>query len=242
MKTSDITIQIEGKAMPVYVARPDDETPRPVVIVLQEIFGVNKEVKRIADLFAGSGYVAVAPNYYYRTHPDLNEPYTQEGLQAGFAAAGQVTKANLRTDIAAVRDWANAQPFVRFNHVGVVGFCFGGTAAFTVATLPGISCAVPFYGGHIAQPLPNGDPSPLDDAADLRAPLLLFFGGQDDYIPQEAIERIETALKAAGKRFELQVYPDVGHAFFRESSDALNTKEVADAWDRVQAFFTKYLA
>src|SRR5450755_2366597 len=81
--------------MPCYLARPDDDGPRPAVIVLQEIFGVNTEVKRIADLLASHGYAALAINYYHRTHPDLNEPYTQEGLQNGFAAAGNITRATI---------------------------------------------------------------------------------------------------------------------------------------------------
>ena len=93
MQTQDLTIDVDGSPMPSYLARPDGNEPKPAVIVLQEIFGVNAEVKRIADLFASAGYVALAINYYHRTHPKLNEPYTQEGLQVGFAAAGAVSRA-----------------------------------------------------------------------------------------------------------------------------------------------------
>ena len=88
MRSESFTIDVGGGSMPAYLARPDDGAPRPAVIVLQEIFGVNAEVKRITDLLASSGYVGLAINYYHRTHPDLNEPYTPEGLKHGFAAAG----------------------------------------------------------------------------------------------------------------------------------------------------------
>ena len=132
MITHQFTIDVGGSAMPAYLARPDDGERRPAVIVLQEIFGVNAEVKRITDLVAAAGYVGLAINYYHRTHPDLNEPYTPEGMQAGFAAAGAVTKASLRADVAAAIDWLNAQDFVTFNHIATWGFCFGGTAAFTL--------------------------------------------------------------------------------------------------------------
>jgi carboxymethylenebutenolidase len=203
---------------------------------------VNREVKRIAELFASAGYLALAPNYYYRTHPQLNEPYDDQGLQAGFAAAGQVTKANLRRDTAACIDWLNAQTFVAQGKIATCGFCFGGTAAFLTATLAGLKAAIPFYGGHIAAALPDGEPEPLDDAKEIKVPLLLFFGGKDDYIAKESIERIDRTLTELGKPHEIVVYPNVGHAFFRESSAALNKEEVADAWDRVQHFLKKNLA
>jgi len=243
LQTKDLTIDVDGSSMPSYLSRPDGEDPKPAVIVLQEIFGVNAEVKRIADLFASAGYVALAINYYHRTHPNLNEPYTQEGLQHGFAAAGQVSKASLRADVAAAIAWLDAQPFVESGKIATVGFCFGGTAAFATATLPGLKAAIPFYGGHIAANLPNGDPAPLADIGDIHIPLLLFFGGKDDFIPAEAVASIDAALTEAHKPHEVVTYPNVGHAFFRESSAALaESSEVADAWHKVQDFLSKSLA
>jgi len=239
--SQSLTITVDGNPMPCYLARPDGDEPKPAVIVLQEIFGVNTEVKRITDLVASAGYVGLAINYYHRTHPDLNEPYNEQGLQNGFAAAGAVTKAGLRSDVKAAIEWLNAQEYVHTNRIATWGFCFGGTVAFVTATLDGLCAAVSFYGGHIAQPLPDGEAAPIDEAAQIQAPLLLAFGGKDDYIPAEAVEKIREALTAAGKRFEIQVYPDQGHAFFRDSSDALDSsKDVADAWDLVQSFLTEH--
>jgi carboxymethylenebutenolidase len=241
VQSQDITIEIDGKQMPCYLSRPDGEGPLPAVIVLAEIFGVNLEVRRISDLLASAGYVALAPNYYYRTHPNLNEPYTPEGLQNGFAAARSVTKANLREDVAAAIDWLVAQPFVEQRKIATWGFCIGGTVAFVTATLPGLACSVAFYGSSIVAPMPSGEPEALADVKDLRAPLLLVFGGQDEHIPPAAVARIEKALSAADKRFEIQIYPNVGHAFFRDSSEGMSAEEVADAWDRVQAFLERHM-
>lgn len=242
MQSQSVSLDVGGNAMQCYIARPDGEGPFHAVIVLQEIFGVNTEVKRITDLLASSGYVGFAINYYHRTHPDLNEPYTQEGLQAGFAAAGGVTRVSLRADVSAARDYLNAQDIVATNHIATWGFCFGGSTAFVTATLPGLSAAICFYGGMIASPFPSGEPEGLVDAPDIRTPLLLAYGGQDDYIPAEAIERTRAALTAAGKHFQIQVYPNVGHAFFRDSSEALtSSSEVADAWDLVQAFLKEHM-
>ncbi len=241
MTSQSVSLTVDGSAMSCYLARPDGDGPFPAVIVLQEIFGVNTEVKRIADLLAATGFVALAPNYYHRTHPNLNEPYTNEGLQAGFAAASQVGRATLRADVGAARDYLNTLDFVRNNHIATWGFCFGGTTAFITATLPGLSAAVCFYGGMIASPFPNGEPEGIADAAEIKTPLLLVYGGKDAYIPAEAIARTEAALKAAGKKYQLQVYPDQDHAFFRESSNALDATDVADAWDLVQAFLKEHL-
>jgi len=241
VNSQPVTITVDGSPMPCYLARPDGDEPRPAVIVLQEIFGVNTEVKRITDLVASAGYVGLAINYYHRTHPDLNEPYNAQGLQNGFAAAGATTKAGLRADVQAAIHWLNAQAFVHTNRVATWGFCFGGTVAFVTATPDGLCAAICFYGGNIAQPLPGGEAAPIDDAAEIQAPLLLAFGGKDDYIPAAAVEKIRQALTAAGKRFEIQVYPDQGHAFFRDSSDALDSsKDVADAWDLVQSFLAEH--
>lgn len=246
MIQQSVTINVSGGAMPAYLARPEGATPRPAVIVLQEIFGVNNEVRRITDLVASAGYVSLAINYYHRTHPDLDEPYTQEGLKNGFAAAGAVTIADLRADLTAAIDWLNKQDFVQTNHVATWGFCFGGTVAFLSATLPGVSAAVAFYGGSIAAPLPGGEPELLALAKDVKAPLLLVFGGQDTYIPPEAVDRIRTTLAALHKPFQIQMYPDQSHGFFRESSAVITAGNatataVADAWNLVQAFLEEHL-
>ncbi len=241
MNSESVTIDVDGSAMPCYLARPAGNDPRPAVIVLQEIFGVNTEVKRIADLLASTGYVALAINYYHRTDPDLNEPYTQHGLQKGFAAAAKVTRATMFADLSAARDYLNTQDFVNFGHIATWGFCFGGSVAFESATLPGLCAAISFYGGMIAAPFPSGEPEALTDVAALRCPILLVFGGKDDYITAEAVERIRAALTAAHKKFQLQVYADEGHAFFRESASVIDSsRSVADAWDLVQAFLREH--
>lgn len=242
MQTQELTIVVNGNPMPSFIARPDDDEPKAAVIVLQEIFGVNAEVRRIAELLAGAGYVALAINYYHRSHPDLNEPYTPEGLQAGFAAARQVTRQTLRADVAAAIEQLSALPYVKPGKIATIGFCFGGTVAFVTATLPGLVAAIPFYGGSIANTFPSGEPEGLADTESIRVPLLLFFGGQDEYITAEAVARIDERLTAAGKAHEIVVYPDVGHAFFRQSAEALGEHEVADAWRRVQAFLAEHTA
>lgn len=243
MESQNLMIDVDGASMPAYLSRPPKESGRhPAIIVLQEIFGVNAEVKRITDLVASVGYVGLAINYYHRTHPHLNEPYTQEGLHRGFAAAATVNRKSLRTDISSAMQWLNDQDFVEGNKIATWGFCFGGTVAFLSATLPGLAGAACFYGAGIASPMPSGEPEGLADVNDIRCPLLLAFGGQDEYITREHIERIECTVREAGREVQLQVYPTVGHAFFRESTQAMaDSRVVSDAWELVQAFFKRVL-
>jgi carboxymethylenebutenolidase len=241
VQTQDVMVPVGGHSMPSYLARPDGEQPRPAVIVLQEIFGVNREVRRIAELVAGAGYVALAINYYHRTHPSLNEPYTPEGFKAGLAAASAVRREGLVADLQGAVTWLDAQPFTEHGKIATLGFCFGGTLAFLSATLPGIRAAVSFYGGMIAGSFPSGEPGPLADVAAVHAPMLLFFGGKDEHITPDKVARIDEGLATHGKDYEIVLYPDSGHGFFRESSAKLNDEDVADAWERVQAFLAHNL-
>jgi len=239
MNASFVQIPVDHTSMPTYVAMPTNGTgPYPAIIVLEEIFGINAEMRRIADLFASIGYVAVAPNYYHRTEPDLDAPYNEEGMKRGFAAAAKTTRATLRADLQATIAWLKTQSQVDASRIATCGFCMGGTVAFFSATLPDIHTAIAFYGGSIAAPMASGEPEMLTEAEALHAPLLLLFGGKDTYITEEMRTRIAETLAAHGKPFSMHVYPDEGHGFFRQSSEALERPSVADAWQRVQAALT----
>ena len=99
-----------------------------------------------------------------------------------------------------------------------------------------------FYGGQTVKGFPSGESGPLHDAGELRAPLLLVFGGQDHGIPATDVAKIENELTAKHKRFELKTYEAMGHGFFRQSSADLGSPDVADAWERVQAFLQRTLS
>jgi len=221
--------------IPAYVARPDFGV-HPAVIVLEGVYGFDDELKRITDLVAGAGYVGCAIDYFHRNGTTFSAPFTPEGRAHGVEASKNISKTELREDVAAAVDWLNAQADVEQGDIATWGFGFGGTAAFVSATLPGLKAAVVFYGQSIGKPMPSGDSAPIDDAASLRTPLLLVFGGQDELIEANDVERIASVLTQHGKKFDLQLYPNVGHSFFRDTSDSVAAREAADAWDRVQAF------
>ena len=221
MVKSDLTISTSGGKMPAYLARPETGV-RPAVIVLEGVYGFDDEMRRMTDLVAGSGFVGCAIDYL-RGLP----------VKDGFKAP------DVLRDIAATRDWLNDQPYVAHGKVALWGFGIGGSAAFMSASLPGLSSAIAFYGQSIAKSLPDGSEAPIHTAEEIRTPLLLVFGGRDELITDDDIERIRVRLQAAGKKAEIQIYANVGHSFFRESSDTIASREIADAWDRVASFLKK---
>ena len=210
--------------MQTYIARLDDR-PRPAVIVLEGIYGFDAELRRITDLVGTAGYVGCAIDYL-----------RGEEVARGFHSA------TVEDDVALTRDWLNEHGYVAHGKVATWGFGVGGAVAFMGGMLPGISAAIAFYGQSITKGLPDGGDAPIKDADRIRAPLLLVFGGADTQIGEPEIERIRTRLAAAGKTAEVQIYPSVGHSFFRQDLGTIATREIADAWDLVVAFLRRSFA
>jgi carboxymethylenebutenolidase len=220
-----VTIDAPQGPMQAHLARLD-ERPRPAVIVLEGVYGFDDEIKRITDQVASSGYVGLAIDY----------------LRGGDAKTVFNTK-NVCEDVAAARDWLNAQPFVQHGKIATWGFGFGGTAAFLASSLAGLAAAIAFYGQSIARPIPGTDGKPaLDEIDDVRVPLLLVFGGHDEQIGPTEIATIRERLTAKHAHFEIEVYPEVGHSFFREDLGTIATRQIADAWGRVQSFLRRTLS
>ncbi len=248
MISQNVSIAVEGSQMAAYLARPEEGSgPHPAVIVLQEIFGLTPETKRVTALLPTIGYVGLAINYFHRAYPEMCEPYTQEGNRNAFAAAAQITTQQIITDVRAAAAWLNTQPFVKSGKIATWGFGFGGTAAFISSFLTELRGAICFYPINLTAPLPSGGEPPLDHVREVAIPLLLVFGEQDYYVSRHDMDLIYRALKDAGKEFEMQIYPDVGHSFFRPGrpeavaeqmrySDEAVAHAVADSWNLVQRF------
>ena len=248
MISQDVSIAVDGSQMPAYMARPEENSgPHPAVIVLQEVFGFTPETKRVTDLLASTGYVGLALDYYHRTNPRLSEAYTEDGNARAFAAASNVTASTFIADVGAAIEWLNSRPFVRTGKIATWGFGFGATGAFVASSLTQLSGAICFYPANVAVPMPGGGEPPIDRAAESNVPLLLVFGEKDYYISRFDMDRIASSLDRAGKDARIQIYPDVGHSFFRHGrpeaiaeqqrySDEAIAQAVADAWDSVRIF------
>jgi len=248
MISQDASIPVNGSSMPAYLARPEEGSgPHPAVIVLQEVFGFTPETKRVTDLLASIGYVGLAINYYHRTKPQMNEAYTEDGNARAYEIAGSVVARELGEDVRAAIAWLNQQPFVKTGKIAAWGFGFGAAAAFVTADQRELSGGILFYPTHLAGGMPSGGEPPLDRASQVNIPLLVIFGEKDYYVPRYEMDLILQTLKSAGKDVRMQIYPGVGHSFFRHGrpqailelqrySDEAVAHAVADSWDLVKSF------
>lgn len=221
MIKGELTITSPAGKMPAYVARPDSGA-HPAVIMLQGVYGFDDEIKRMTDLVASAGFVGLAIDYL-----------RGQDVKTGFKSA------TVTNDISAALDWLNMQDFVVHGKIATWGFGVGGSVAFMASTVPGLRACIAFYGQSIAKALPDGGDAPIKNAEHIRTPLLLVFGGRDEQIAEDDINRIKTRLDAANKKYDVQIYANVGHSFFREDSDTIATREIADAWDRVKSYLER---
>lgn len=207
--------------MKAYVAKPANATGKlPAVLVVHENRGLNPHIEDIARRLAVEGYLAFAPD---ALTPLGGYPGDEDKARALFA---QLDQAKTRQDFLAAAAVLKARPDST-GKMGVVGFCYGGGVAHTLATqLPDLAAAVPFYGNH----------PPAEDAAKVKAPLLIHFAAVDERI-NAAWPAYEAALKAAGVRYTAHQYPGTQHGFNNDTTPRFDAAAAKLAWDRTLAFF-----
>lgn len=226
-----VSIATSDGSMSAYLARPAAEGRHPAVLVIMEAFGLNAHIKSVAERIAGEGYVALAPDMYYR-QPNAVVGYDQ--LPEAIRLMTGLRDDQIVADLSAAVRYLDGQPFVRADRLGITGFCMGGRISFLAATaLPTIKAAAPFYGGGIG--------GLLDRAGAISCPMLLFFGDQDPFIPNEEVDRIRQTLADLKKPAEVQVYAGAPHGFFCDERDSYRADAAADAWHRLTRFLATHL-
>lgn len=240
VRSERVQIPIGGRPAPAYLSRPDDGGKYPGVLVFQEIFGVNKHVRSVADRVAAEGYVAVAPEAFYRSAPGIELGYDPNGLAKGIELMMQLRPEQILEDVTAAFQWLGARADVGGKGIGAIGFCFGGHVTYRAACVLPIAAAASFYGGGIAGPS-SGGPATVELSPGIRGRITCFFGDKDGYIPPEAVGRIRSALQQTQVRHDMVVYPGVGHGFFCNERSDYDEKSAGDAWNRVKALFKEEL-
>lgn len=238
-----VDVRAESGPMPLFVAAPRDDRGHPAIIVVMEAFGLNDHIKSVASRLAKEGYVAVAPDLYYR---EPNRVAGYDNLPEAIRMMTGLWDSKVLSDIDAVVSFLQKEPGVRRDRIGMTGFCMGGRITFlTACNNSAIKAAVPFYGGGIAsvmQPSDRTPIAPLEYAEKLQAPMLLFFGGKDAFIPLEQVEKIRARLAELGRVAETVVYPEADHGFFCDERSSYDVRAAEDAWRRMTAFFSHHLA
>jgi carboxymethylenebutenolidase len=197
-------------------------TPRAGLVLIQEIFGVNRHIRAVAEQWAGLGYAVIAPQLIDFVEPEVELDYTPEGVARGRQLMGEVGYDRCVASCAAAADVLRARGL----RVGALGFCIGGSIAFLCCTRLGLP-AVSYYGGRT---LPFLHERP-------QAPLLLMFGAQDPLIPPEAVQAHRKALPQA--RIELF---DAGHGFNCDQRVDFHAPSAARALQVAQDFLASHLA
>lgn len=216
----------EGFSLPAYVAQPTGQV-RGGVVVLQEIFGLNAHIRATADAYAQAGYLAVAPATFHRVQADVDMGYSPDDVAAGVklkAAVEGLPAPGVMPDIAAAIAYA-----AQAGKVGIVGYCWGGLLAWRAACqLPGISAAVPYYGG--------GMTTPAEVARHPLCPMLCHFGELDHAIPVETAR----AFAQAHPEVSVHIYP-AKHGFNCDHREAYDPAAASLARERTLAFLAQHL-
>ncbi|MCL5283391.1 MAG: dienelactone hydrolase family protein [Armatimonadetes bacterium] len=223
----------DGSAVRAYMARPVGRGVLPVLLVLQEAFGVNAHIRQVAERFAaGLGYLAIAPELFHRTAPGIEGDYNDfTGVMEHVRA---LTEEGMSADFTGVYNWIRGQEAVDCEMVGAVGFCMGGRAAFLCNSVLPLKAAVSYYGGGIA-------PGLLGRAPAMQGPILLFWGGMDQHIGPEQRRAVSDALCDAGKKYVAVEFSDAQHGFFCDVRPSYNPDAAIQSWALTVEFFKAYL-
>ncbi len=238
MQMETRTVTSTDGAMPVYVARPDEQ-PSRAVIVIQEAFGVNDHIEDVTRRAASAGYLAVAPHVFHRTGGGTVDYGDMQGVMKHFQGLGDHTVLDdIDATLGLIHEEGIADP-----SVGIVGFCVGGRLTFLAGAERALGAAVSFYGGGIVQPRSENMPSLLPNIEGMKTPWLGFFGDQDKGISVDDVEQLRTALKAAPVETDIVRYADAQHGFHCDAREQVyNGEAAADAWRRTLAWFGEHLA
>ena len=217
-----IELKPEG-AGPIRAWRADPSgTPRGGIVVIQEIFGVNSHIRAVTDNFASEGYLAVAPGIFEHVEPKFEVGYDAQSRERAMAIMNKVDREQILRDVASAISVAKEG-----GKVGIVGFCLGGTVAWSAAgNLSGLSAAVGYYGGGI---IGLKDLNP-------KVPTLLHFGDKDQHIPITGVKEVA----AAHPEVEVHIYP-ADHGFNCDQRDSYDAPSAKLAWTRTVAFLRKHL-
>ncbi|MGI4791811.1 MAG: dienelactone hydrolase family protein [Janthinobacterium lividum] len=238
IKTETVTLTVaDGTTMPAYAARPVGDGPFPGILVFQEAFGVNAHIRDVTERFARAGYTAIAPALYHRTDPNFEGSYTDFGPAMTHLQA--LTDAGQSADIQASYDWLTSDGGV--SQVVSTGYCMGGRTSFLADTLLPLKASASYYGGGIAPSDAGFFPDLLGKATDLKAPILLFWGGKDSHIGITQVRATEDALKAAEKNYVQVTFSQADHGFFCDARASYNPEAARQAWALTLEFFATYL-
>ncbi len=233
LEAGEVKIKTKDVEIPAYRAMPKSGGPFPVVIVVQEIFGVHEHIKDVCRRLAKLGYFAIAPELYAR-QGDVSNLKSIDEIRPIVA---KVPDAQVMSDLDATVAFAQESGKGNVDKLAITGFCWGGRITWLYAAHnPKVKAGIAWYGRLVGDVNDLTPKYPVDVAADLKAPVLGLYGGADQGIPLESIEKMRAACKAAGKTCEIVVYEGAPHAFHADYRPSYREQPAKDGWARLVAW------
>ncbi len=237
MADGDVEITLGKEKMPGYWAMPKGNGPFPVIIVVQEIFGIHEYIKDVCRRLAKEGYLAIAPSLYSRLG-DATKIAEIDKILADIVA--KVNHPQVMKDLDGVLSWLSVNPKADTKRVGITGFCWGGNITWMYAAHnPKLKAGVAWYGKVSGDKKPDQPLFPLDIANDLRVPVLGLYGEKDTGIPLDQVEKMKVALKKGKRTSEIAVFPGAGHGFHADYRPSYNAEAAKQGWEKLLAWFHK---
>jgi carboxymethylenebutenolidase len=237
LEAGEIKIKTKDGEIPAYMAMPKDGKDLPVVLVVQEIFGVHEHIKDICRRFGKKGYLAIAPDLYVRQGDVSNLKEFPEILKV----VSKVPDEQVMSDLDATVSWAKASGKADTAKLAITGFCWGGRIVWLYsAHNPGVKAGVAWYGRLLGPTDPLHPKNPIDLVKDLKAPVLGLYGGADNGIPNDTVEKMKAALKEAGKPGDIVLYPETPHGFHADYRPTYRKDKAEDGWKRLLEWFASH--
>jgi carboxymethylenebutenolidase len=237
LTAGDAKVKVADGEMPVYFARPAGVDNPPVVLVAMEVFGLHEYIKDVTRRLAKLGAFAVAPDYYFRSGVDLTKITEIPQLMP---LVNSKPDAELLSDLDSTVAWAKAAGGDS-GRLGIIGFCRGGRTVWEYAAhSSALKAGAAFYGSLVDPPNPVWPNSPMQLAAEMKAPVLGLYGEADQGIPVAQVEAMKAALAAANKPAEFKIYPGAPHGFHADYRPSYRKEAADDAWNQMRAWFRKY--
>ncbi len=223
-------------AMPSRMSTPARWSSLPIILVVQEIFGVHEHIKDVCRRFAKAGYLAVAPEMFHR-QGDVSQLKDNKEIFA--KVVSKVPDQQVMRDLDAAVRWAELKGGSRYK-LGITGFCWGGRITWLYAAHNDyVKAGVAWYGRLVGEKNAMNPTNPIDVVSNIRPPVLGLYGGADAGIPNNTVEQMNAALKKADKPSMIHLYPDTPHAFHADYRPSYRQKEAGDGWERCLAWFKK---
>lgn len=232
LEASDIRVPAGDGTIAAYCAKPSGKSNLPIVLLVHEIWSVHEYFKDLCRRLAHAGYLAIAPDLFGRQGDVAN--LERDDI---FKIVSRVPDAQVMSDLDAAASWA-AGHGGDANRLGVTGFCWGGRIAWLYAAHNAkLKAGVAWYGKVEGAADALHPRHPVELARELKAPVLGLYGGADAGIPNDGVDRMRAALKAAGKPSEIHTYPDAPHAFHADYRPSYRKGPAEDGWRRMIEWF-----